>query len=744
MVGQIFERTAVFLFFCITNQHTMENDIEMKHNGMRDITSLFNNMFDNCNRNVTWNELSAMVYGKALESDTAKYRYFNDNGLTDDAQKLKRAMPAFTPAVVCDGGRKPENFVGLTGVGMCDFDHVADTDKAMAAAAGDIHTMMAYRTISGKGVRILFRYEPAKGEEWPDNGDAKGMAEMYGRAFAEGNEYFAQLLGCEADGQCKNLGRLSVLCHDDMAVTELNCTPFTISRNNSDIEKNGKKTHGRRPKIGNAVDVIERKLDADGVRYTKGSYNRYVSRTGYYLNMLGIDEGEATEWAVSNFSDYDERDVRNIFKSCYSHSDEFGSLSINALKHSNDKGKRKRKADTRNGKPKADYASVGDIEDFLNNQAAFRFNIITRKIETNFNADGNGDGHFRELTDRDENTLWSRMCKNGIKVKSCDVHSVLGSEFVAEWNPFKEYFDNLPEWDGTTDYIGRLTEMVHIRKGDLWDDTDNPQGLFDMCFRKWLVAMVASLLDKDVVNNVIMVLIGRQGIYKTTFFNYLLPEELRPYFYTKTNSDTMTKDDRLSLAEYAIICLEEIDSMRTPELNQLKALVTTKTINERAAYSRYKENRAHIASFCGTGNNMQFLTDPTGNRRWLPFEADYIDDPRTVKYDYNGIYSQALALWRGGMAYWFNGSEINVLARHIKSFEVPNLEEELIVTYYRLPLKDEPYKLVNATNIIEHINIFIKRALSTIKVGVAMRKLGFKQKATSHGRMYMVVEREKV
>ena len=123
----------------------------------------------------------------------------------------------------------------------------------------------------------------------------------------------------------------------------------------------------------------------------------------------------------------------------------------------------------------------------------------------------------------------------------------------------------------------------------------------------------------------------------------------------------MTKGDRLSLAEYAIICLEEIDSMRTPELNQLKALVTTKNDKREAAYSRYKENRAHIASFCGTGNNMQFLTDQTGNRRWLPFEADYIDDPRTVRYDYQGIYSQALALWRSGMAYWFNGSEINTM-----------------------------------------------------------------------------------
>lgn len=170
--------------------------------------------------------------------------------------------------------------------------------------------------------------------------------------------------------------------------------------------------------------------------------------------------------------------------------------------------------------------------------------------------------------------------------------------------------------------------------------------------------------------------------------------------------------------------------------------MTTRTINERAAYSRYKENRTHIASFCGTGNNLQFLTDPTGNRRWLPFEADYIDDPRTVDYNYDGIYSQALALWRGGMAYWFNNSEISTMARHIKSFEVPNVEEELIITYYRQPEGNEAYKLVNATNIIEHINIFIKRALSTVKVGAAMRKLGFKQKATKHGRMYIVVERK--
>lgn len=526
-------------------------------------STIFKNMYSQNCRNAEWQEIINIIRGNRLKTDTDKYRYYLSCNLNNDAQDIKRHMPAFTPAVVCNGGRKPENFVCLTGVGMCDFDHVDDIGKAMAAAADDIHTMMAYRTISGKGVRVLFRYEPKDGAKWPDNGDAKGMAAMYGSAFAVGNAYYARLLGCAADGQCKNLGRLSVMCCDEGAVMKPDCVPFMIGQECTG--KNGRKSHGRRPIMVNAVAAIEGRLETEGVRYMKGSYNRYVSRTGYYLNMLGIEEGEATEWAVSNFSDYDEKNVRSIFKSCYSHTDEFGSLTINALER---RGKAARgngnRSDKGNGKPKADYASVAEIEAFLSRQADFRFNIITRKIETNFNIDGKGGSGYRELTDRDENTLWTRMCKSGVRARCSDVHGVLGSEFVREWNPFKEYFDNLPEWDGTTDHIGQLTEMVHISKGDPWDDTDDPQGLFDMCFRKWLVGMVASLLDKDVVNNVIMVLIGRQGIYKTTYFNYLLPEVLRPYFYTKTNSDTMTKDDRLSLAEYALICLEEIDSMRTP------------------------------------------------------------------------------------------------------------------------------------------------------------------------------------
>lgn len=74
--------------------------------------------------------------------------------------------------------------------------------------------------------------------------------------------------------------------------------------------------------------------------------------------------------------------------------------------------------------------------------------------------------------------------------------------------------------------------------------------------------------------------IGRQGAYKTTWFNYLLPPELKQYFYTKANARRMTKDDIIALSQYALICYEELDTMSPSELNQLKAVVTMQYTNE--------------------------------------------------------------------------------------------------------------------------------------------------------------------
>lgn len=68
--------------------------------------------------------------------------------------------------------------------------------------------------------------------------------------------------------------------------------------------------------------------------------------------------------------------------------------------------------------------------------------------------------------------------------------------------------------------------------------------------------MIAAWLDPSVVNNVILVLIGEQGTYKTTWFTYLLPPPLRRYFYIKTNANRMGRDDLITLAQYGLVCCE--------------------------------------------------------------------------------------------------------------------------------------------------------------------------------------------
>ena len=384
------------------------------------------------------------------------------------------------------------------------------------------------------------------------------------------------------------------------------------------------------------------------------------------------------------------------------------------------------------------YATVEDIRQFLSERVSLRYNVVTRRVEVHWLTDF-GDAppeldDWEALTDRQVNSLWVELSEQK-PVRVQDIYRVIESDYVAEYNPFAFYLERLPPWDGEQDHILGLSLSVNV-KGD-----GDEQFLFAEYLKKWLVGMVAAWVNPQVVNNVILVLIGPQGAYKTTWFNYLLPPELRRYFYTKTNASRMSKDDLLVLAQYGLVCCEELDTMRPAELNQLKAAVTMLSVDERAAYARYHEHRPHIASFCGTGNSLQFLSDPTGNRRWLPFEVESIEPPHDNPLDYRNIYSQAYALYRKGFRYWFTQPEIERLARHNQQFETPRLEVELISQYFRRPQGIEPGEFISVAMAMQIVGANITQKLSCVMIGRAFRELGFQSRKSGSIRGYVVVRR---
>jgi predicted P-loop ATPase len=203
----------------------------------------------------------------------------------------------------------------------------------------------------------------------------------------------------------------------------------------------------------------------------------------------------------------------------------------------------------------------------------------------------------------------------------------------------------------------------------------------------------------------------------------------------------MSKDDRLLMAESGLICLEEIVTMTDEEVDQIKAAASLPQVVERAAYARNKEVRPHLASFCGTGNHVQFLTDTSGNRRWLPFEVTDILSPYDHPIDYSGLYSQVLHLWQSGFVYWFDTDEIRSLERHLEQFEAPSLEEELILKHYRKPGATDHAVFRSTADILLRINAGMKQPLSAVKVGIIMKKMGFKQMRLGSGkRGYRLIE----
>lgn len=658
------------------------------------------------------------------------------------SKTFKNESQLFAVPCLFEGGKGRSNIRQLTGMSLVDFDHVFPTDgtadkadttalhELKAKIIADPHTLMSYITMSGNGLRVIFTYEiaPEFSGVPKDEEEVKKFEAYYQQAFYAGNAYYEKLLGAKADMQCKNITRLSGLAHDPEVFLrpQSEVTPFTaeeISTAATAYVKQSKEDK-QMQRIQTYFDtLIAPQLAKAKIEFRSGSHNDYVMRVGYKLAERRFSKKVALRWAMQKFGK-DYSDTEQVINSCFA----------NASPHGKQGGSGDNRGDSKT-------ATVEEIKSFLDGHISLRFNEITSRVEYEIPADNTDTHRFMPVNDRIVNSLWSQM-STITRVNIQDMYRVIESDYVPVFNPFKAYLNNLcksvgvqdkKQSVGEKDYIRELAQTVRVKGGE------QEQKLWHLYLKKWLVGMVASWLSEDVVNNVILVLIGEQGAYKTTWFNYLLPPPLKQYFYTKTNANRMSKDDILTLAQYALVCCEELDTMRPAELNQLKAAVTMPSIDERAAYAHYHEHRKHIASFCGTGNNTQFLSDPTGNRRWLPFEVESILSPREHPFHYEGIYAQALSLYTSGFQYWFTKEEIQELNRHNKQFETPHLEHELVDLYFRRPIDSELGEFISVARALQMISNGISQKLSAVNVGRAFSDLGFKRVRTNSCRGFIVV-----
>ncbi len=548
-----------------------------------------------------------------------------------DEEVKKKLVPAFSVGVLFDGnGRGAANVLGFTGLALCDIDHISGEgqevrgerndqalNEAFEKATADPHALMVYRTISGDGLRIIYRYVRDEGPL---------TATSWRAAFLKGNTYFAELTGHDYDTQCTDYSRLSGMAHDDEVYVNWEAEAFVITDEEileANFDGRGEKGKPRKEYAAgtHAVTVdeawprVEQTLARRQMAYQSGHHHDYVMHAAFLFNRYGADQDELLTWAAQEWSDYDTKQREATIRSCYKKTQEHGTWRLNR------QGRKQKETSMITLPEIRQWLSqrVEVVYNLVTDQTMFRLKIENGKVKIGC-ADNNVqcsmfNGQWVQLDERVLCSIRGQIAADtGKRVLKQDVRDVLNSDFSRLSHPVREYVEALPAWD-SRDRVKELCSHVSAQE---------PQ-YFEWTLHKWLVAAVATWMSDLSSNHEIFVLIGAQGIYKTTFFRHLLPPQLRMYFWENAHNSFSSKDDHLALAENCLVEIEEIDLQSPRDISELKALATSEKVKERRPYARFREEKHRLASFCGSGNQERFLSDETGNRRWLCHKVDHID-----------------------------------------------------------------------------------------------------------------------
>lgn len=359
------------------------------------------------------------------------------------------------------------------------------------------------------------------------------------------------------------------------------------------------------------------------------------------------------------------------------------------------------------------YGSVVQkVEFFLNENFKFRRNTIS------------GDLFWRPVNSEQwslckYNDVWRFLHHNTksisdkkIKINIGDVTNLLESSYVPEYNPFKDYFDTLPPWDGI-DHITALANHIQCEDQDFWLSM----------FKKSLVRMIACSYDfyENRIINVLVQEEQEQG--KDTFIRFLCPPELHEYY--KEDPLEINKDSEIALTKNFIWNLTELDHLNRKEISEIKGIISRKVIKQRAAFARQAESRPRVVNWWGSTNRVEFLTDDR-NTRWLCFIVKKISWDYSHTIDIKKVWAQAWHLYREGFNYNLDVDEKQLRDAKNKDFEVMPDEKQLILAHLsKTQLGEGEFMLPTDIQLYLHAVTGNKIRLSTANVTKSMTQLGF-------------------
>lgn len=374
---------------------------------------------------------------------------------------------------------------------------------------------------------------------------------------------------------------------------------------------------------------------------------------------------------------------------------------------------------------KVSRTMLEDLEVCLFSNYAFRFNVLTEQTEYR----KKGESVFHLVDQRALNTFCMEARKQGVNCWDKDVSRLLLSQQIADFHPFSDYMEKLPEWDG----VDRVSELAR-RVSD--------EALWVSGFHRWMLGMVAQWmkLEGQCANAVAPLLVStEQGRCKSTFCSIILPEELQRFYIDKFDLTSVSGSEQ-KLSQFGLINMDEFDRYSVRSMANLKNLMQLKKLTFRKSHRSYYSQLPRIASFIGTSNQKELLTDTTGSRRFLCVEVKGKID--CTRPDYAQLYAQLKAELLAGERFWFTSEEEKEIQEHNRFFYKQSPEQDIFFRCFRLPKEGEEAMLLSPTEIFCRLQKKYPAAFrgsNVVNMGRMLIGLGVERVRTRYGSAYRVV-----
>ena len=356
--------------------------------------------------------------------------------------------------------------------------------------------------------------------------------------------------------------------------------------------------------------------------------------------------------------------------------------------------------------------SVKRLEMELTKAFDFRNNIILNKIEYKYLCD-------LEYEPVNINSIYRYLHLNSIPIGLSKLKTILGSDFVVEYNPIIDYFTKIaPIYDEDVheDYIHKFLSYCDV------EDLD----LFVRTFKVWMTNTIKTIFEEKSINKTIYVLFNAtQNSGKTTFVRFVFPDDLREYTFENQLDDT--KDGKITLTKAAFHILDEMVALSQMGMESFKAMISKDKIDLRPPYGINNISKSRITSFIGTSDRFGFLKEDVGTARFIVQEVKKIDFNYSKDINPDILWSQAYQYYKNKEYLSFLSDDSKTVQENNKRFIRTSFISEAISEII-IPSNKEEGVFMQANEIVLKLKMNNHHlSISDRKIGDALNFIGFER-----------------